>query len=123
MLPRPDVAYGKMVKWWNEGSSLWNKTFITTSKWSHKINQVLHFCVLYQFKDVLVNLQCFNLFLCSHKYFCFCFDEAKIGISPFTTKEKQKARLAKKQKSWSFYCLFKEKLYLCTILKHQKYAY
>ena len=38
--------------------------------------KVLQFCILSQFEDVLVNLQCFNLFLCSHRFLLFF---AKVG--------------------------------------------
>ena len=33
--------------------------------------QILQFCILRQFKYVIVYLQCFNLFLCSHGYLLF----------------------------------------------------
>ena len=35
------------------------------------MNQILQFSVLSQFEDVLVNLQFFNLFMCSQRFLFF----------------------------------------------------
>ena len=48
------------------------------------MNQILQFYVFCQFKDVFVNLQCFNLFLCSHIILFFC---AKVAQFHKSTKE------------------------------------
>ena len=61
---------------WRKSSSLWDNTFVRSRKWSCKMNQILQLSVLYQFKDILINLQCFNLFLSSHRFLFFF---AKVG--------------------------------------------
>ena len=53
---------------WRKSSSLWGNTFVCSRKWSCKMNQILQFSVLYQFKDVFINFQRINLFLCSRMF-------------------------------------------------------